>query len=274
MVHFLPNEDFLPLGHAFEEACSRLEKCDELNRLINELDTCTTSRLGEGTITDDELRVANDNLQTLFNKRDAARRQVEDRIRMAFLTEQLFRWSLNPLTGQMERILEEEERERLAFGFAAVDTFSDDIFSPGPNTGGQPQFVWIPEFRKWLDAELPETGAPGRPQRTEPEPAVESEESPPQSTEPAVADPTKPVADRKRMKRRGPKPGTIDRFGENDRALFLDITNLKETKNLTAQEAARELGPRIKRRGSLESAVLRLARRYRKEVERKEGDPN
>jgi hypothetical protein len=71
-------------------------------------------------------------------------------------------------------------------------------------------------------------------------------------------------------RRRGPKPGTIDRFGEDDRALFSDITNLKTSKNLTAQEAAKELGDsgRIRRRGSLDSAVLRLARRYRKEIER------
>jgi hypothetical protein len=77
-------------------------------------------------------------------------------------------------------------------------------------------------------------------------------------------------------KRRGPKPGTIDRFGEADRALFSDLTNLKEAKNLTAQEAAKELGNlgKVKKRGSLDSAVLRLARRYRKEVERKEDDLN
>ena len=92
-----------------------------------------------------------------------------------------------------------------------------------------------------------------------------------------VADPTASTPDPKpRKKRRGPERGTVDRFGEDDRALFSDITNLKKTKNLTAQEAARELGNfgRIKKRGSLDSAVLRLARRYRKEVERKEDDLN
>jgi hypothetical protein len=77
-------------------------------------------------------------------------------------------------------------------------------------------------------------------------------------------------------KRRGPEPGAIDRFCQADRALFSDITNIKETKNLTAQEVARELGNlgKVKGRGSLESSMLRLARRYRKEVERKEDDLN
>jgi hypothetical protein len=96
-------------------------------------------------------------------------------------------------------------------------------------------------------------------------PEVESEALPPDK--PAVADSAPSTS-----KRRGPKPRTIDRFGEDDRALFSDITNLKETKNLTAQEAARELGNlgKVKKRGGLDSAVLRLARRYREEVERKE----
>jgi hypothetical protein len=65
-------------------------------------------------------------------------------------------------------------------------------------------------------------------------PEVELEAPPPDK--PAVADSAPRTS-----KRRGPKPGTIDRFGEDDRALFSEITNLKERKNLTAQEAAKKL---------------------------------
>jgi hypothetical protein len=68
-----------------------------------------------------------------------------------------------------------------------------------------------------------------------------------------------------KRKRKGP-----DRFGKDDRALFSDITNLMDTENLSVEEAAGRLGDKIKRRGSLESAKRRVARRYREEVLRKD----
>jgi hypothetical protein len=68
--------------------------------------------------------------------------------------------------------------------------------------------------------------------------------------------------------RKRPRP---DRFGKADRALFSQITTLMD-EQLSLQEACRRLGDlgKIKKRGSLASAVLRLARRYRKEVLRNE----
>jgi hypothetical protein len=155
MAHFVP-EGFLPLGEAFEEACSKLENCDELTRRIDELDNRITNRIANGTVTDDELQAANNELQARIDEFDAARLRVEDRVRMAALTKQLFPWSLNPISARWERILlDPEEWGRLAFGFSAVDTYSDPIFSPGPDTEGQPLFVEKSEFQEWLAAQWP-----------------------------------------------------------------------------------------------------------------------
>jgi hypothetical protein len=97
-------------------------------------------------------------------------------------------------------------------------------------------------------------------------------EPPPPATQPdesAVADTTKPVADRKRMKRRGPEPGTIDRFGDDDRALFPQVTRLMKKENLSRLQAATRLAnaSKVAGIGTIESRARRLADRYRDEVE-------
>jgi hypothetical protein len=66
--------------------------------------------------------------------------------------------------------------------------------------------------------------------------------------------------------RPGPKPGTIDRFG--DRRLFPQVTRLKEG-GLSRTQAALRLGPKIRGTGTIESRARRLSERYRDEVERK-----
>jgi hypothetical protein len=65
------------------------------------------------------------------------------------------------------------------------------------------------------------------------------------------------------VKRRGP-----DRFSKSDRALFPDVTDLMKTEHLSVREAAGRLGAlgKLAGRGVLESRILRLARKYRKEV--------
>lgn len=85
--------------------------------------------------------------------------------------------------------------------------------------------------------------------------------------EPTTAAQAEPPPAEKPAKRRGPKRGSIDRFGEADRALFSEITALIKTQNITAGEAARLLGGKIKVRGTLDTGIRRLAIRYRKEVE-------
>jgi len=125
----------------------------------------------------------------------------------------------------------------------------------------------------------------------EPSPAqsasqIQSEMSPPatQPNERTVADPapgySEPAATKKqvrrakkrakkrvtkRVKRQGP-----DRYGEADRALFPEMAKLMKDEQLSAQEAAKRLGDlgKIARRGTLESAVHRLAKRYRDEREK------
>jgi hypothetical protein len=78
---------------------------------------------------------------------------------------------------------------------------------------------------------------------------------------------SEPAAARKRAKPRGPKPGTIDRYGKDDRALFKQMSALIKNENLTFREAAKRLCDKIKGRGTPESRIRRLADRYRNEVE-------
>jgi len=102
------------------------------------------------------------------------------------------------------------------------------------------------------------------------EPAARAEPvSPPPATQPnerAVADPapddSELVAAKKRVKRQGP-----DRYGESDRALFLEMTKLMKEEQLSAEEAAGRLGAlgKIKGRGNADSRKHRLAKRYRDE---------
>jgi hypothetical protein len=117
------------------------------------------------------------------------------------------------------------------------------------------RFGRLPEPTVDIQASAPARGTP------------QSEESPPPTAPPAestvagpASTPSKPVAP-KRTKRRGP-----DRYGKDDRALFGQMTVLGRTEQLSPQEAAYSLRDKIKGRGSLDSRVRRLARRYRKEV--------
>jgi hypothetical protein len=79
--------------------------------------------------------------------------------------------------------------------------------------------------------------------------------------------PKQPASERAapRRGRRGPRPGTIDRFAEADRALFPDMTTLMKQKNISPTEAARSLSKKIEGRGGENSRIRRLAERYRKE---------
>jgi hypothetical protein len=69
-----------------------------------------------------------------------------------------------------------------------------------------------------------------------------------------------------RRGRRGPEPGTTDRFGDADRALFPAITRLMKRKNISPGEAARLLIDKIDGRGSESSRARRLAGRYQREA--------
>jgi hypothetical protein len=71
---------------------------------------------------------------------------------------------------------------------------------------------------------------------------------------------------KKQATRRGP-----DRYSKSDRALFRAITELIKKEQLSAQEAAQRLSDlgKIEGRGSANSRKLRLARRYREEVQKR-----
>jgi hypothetical protein len=69
--------------------------------------------------------------------------------------------------------------------------------------------------------------------------------------------------------RKGPKPGTVDRYGQSDRALYEDMKRLIDEERISATAAARVLAEegKIEGGGSPESLARRLARRYRAERE-------
>ena len=83
-------------------------------------------------------------------------------------------------------------------------------------------------------------------------------ELPPEPKQPA---PKKAV---KQRRRRGPRPGAIDRFAKADRALLPEMTKLIKQQHITAGEAAQLLSDRIAGRGSDDNKARRLATRYRK----------
>ena len=111
-------------------------------------------------------------------------------------------------------------------------------------------------LRLVLGARSGETETPAAPTQSASE--VRSENSVPVPSEPAAA--------RKRVKPRGPKPGTIDRYGKDDRALFKQMSALIKNENLTLREAAKRLCDKIKGRGTPDSRIRRVADRYRDEV--------
>jgi hypothetical protein len=67
-------------------------------------------------------------------------------------------------------------------------------------------------------------------------------------------------------KRRGPKTGAIDRFG--DRALFKQLTRLMKQRHLSHGQAAAQLDRdgKVAGTGDSDSRVRRLAERYKREV--------
>jgi hypothetical protein len=67
--------------------------------------------------------------------------------------------------------------------------------------------------------------------------------------------------------RRGPAPGTVDRYGDADRALFSEMEGQIKTNQISPLEAARILAQhgRVKGRGTQETRARRLADRYRRE---------
>jgi hypothetical protein len=72
-------------------------------------------------------------------------------------------------------------------------------------------------------------------------------------------------------RRRGPKPGTVDRYGEADGGLFGDIEEIMKKENNSVEAAAKMLADanRIVGTGSPDSRATRLAKRYRQDRGRK-----
>ena len=65
-------------------------------------------------------------------------------------------------------------------------------------------------------------------------------------------------------RRKGPAPGSVDRYSESDRALYPDLKRLMQKQKLSTTAAARQLANdnKVAGIGSLESRARRLARRY------------
>ena len=89
--------------------------------------------------------------------------------------------------------------------------------------------------------------------------------------EQAILPPASPAAtagmDPSQRTRRGPQRGTVDRFGEADRALFPQMKRLVEKAHKSAHAAALELASagKIKGAGTEKSRAQRLAKRFRKD---------
>jgi len=69
-----------------------------------------------------------------------------------------------------------------------------------------------------------------------------------------------------RKRRRGPEPGSVDRFGESDEALFPEIDRIRHERHKSVHAATLELAlaGRIEGTGTEVSRAKRLASRYRK----------
>jgi hypothetical protein len=69
----------------------------------------------------------------------------------------------------------------------------------------------------------------------------------------------------KPRRRRGPEPGTVDRYGAADRELYADLKQLMDERQWSATRAARELANahgKVEGVGASESRARRLANRY------------
>ncbi len=69
-----------------------------------------------------------------------------------------------------------------------------------------------------------------------------------------------------RKRRRGPEPGSVDRFGESDEALFPEIDRIRRESRKSIHAATLELASagRIEGTGTEASRAKRLASRYQK----------
>jgi hypothetical protein len=68
----------------------------------------------------------------------------------------------------------------------------------------------------------------------------------------------------KPRRRKGPEPGTLDRFGELDRSLYHDLRRLMCEERISVTAAARRLAEedKVAGIGTPESRARRLAKRY------------
>jgi hypothetical protein len=116
---------------------------------------------------------------------------------------------------------------------------------------------WLASHRveppPWMSPEPPKYGLPPSPARFEP--------TEPQSRVTPPAPHATPGKQGNR--RRGPARGTVDRYGESDRALFPDMKRLIQQHG-SANAAARHLAfeEKISGKGTEENRARRLARRY------------
>jgi hypothetical protein len=107
-------------------------------------------------------------------------------------------------------------------------------------------------------------------ERTEPkaksQPQAPNGEAQPK-TEPPSAHTEKGQVKGKEKARRGPKPGTVDRYGKSDRALFPEIERMMREGHKSRYGACLELAEngKVKGGGIPESLAKRLARRFKKE---------
>jgi hypothetical protein len=145
MAHSCP-DGYLPMGDAFEQACSVLEGGEELDRLVD--------------------GAANEQADN-FDKYDKVRQRVERLMRATLADGQLDAFFRAP-SGEIERLLDREEWRREAFGIPDIANIAHPVTSPGPDTEGQPVLLKISDFQGWLTTHRYEihpfrTGLPGRP---------------------------------------------------------------------------------------------------------------
>jgi len=79
-----------------------------------------------------------------------------------------------------------------------------------------------------------------------------------------------PSPKEKQRRRKGPEPGTLDRYGKADRALYGDLKRLMSEKNMSLTAAAQELAEagKVEGVGTTTSRARRLATRFRADSRR------
>jgi hypothetical protein len=80
----------------------------------------------------------------------------------------------------------------------------------------------------------------------------------------------------KQRRRKGPEPGTLDRFGGADRALYGDLKRLMSEKKMSLTAAAQELAEagKVAGDGTTTSRARRLARRFSADSRRSDPPPD